>query len=153
MVRQMKITKRQLKRIIKEEKSKLLREASGGNPKDVFYDVILPALESAGYKGISAFKMARDAVDAGFADMRQMFGEGKIRKEKRMLSESSNLPGYQADPGEGQDITDGYYNAISQLIFDDMAAAGVDPHETPEEIEYAVAALQNLITDLQAGNY
>jgi len=54
---------------------------------------------------------------------------------------------------ENNDIIDGYYNAISQLIFDDMAAAGVDPHESPEEIEYAVAALQNLITDLQAGNY
>ena len=54
---------------------------------------------------------------------------------------------------ENDDIIDGYYNAISQLIFDDMAAAGVDPHETPEEIDYAVAALQNLITDLQAGNF
>ena len=54
---------------------------------------------------------------------------------------------------ENDDIIDGYYNAISQLIFDDMAAAGVDPHENPEEIDYAVAALQNLITDLQAGNY
>jgi len=76
-----------------------------------------------------------------------------IKEEKQRLSESSNLPGYQADPGEGQDIIDGYYNAISQLIFDDMAAAGVDPHENPEEIDYAVAALQNLITDLQAGNF
>jgi hypothetical protein len=54
---------------------------------------------------------------------------------------------------ENNDIIDGYYNAISQLIFDDMAAAGVDPHENPEEIGYAVAALQSLITDLQAGNY
>ena len=54
---------------------------------------------------------------------------------------------------ENDDIIDGYYNAISQLIFDDMAAAGVDPHENPEEIDYAVAALQNLIKDLQAGNY
>ena len=64
-----------------------------------------------------------------------------IKEEKRKLLK------------ENDDIIDGYYNAISQLIFDDMAAAGVDPHENPEEIDYAVAALQNLITDLQAGNY
>jgi len=64
-----------------------------------------------------------------------------IKEEKRKLLK------------ENDDIIDGYYNAISQLIFDDMAAAGVDPHENPEEIDYAVAALQNLIKDLQAGNY
>ena len=34
-----------------------------------------------------------------------------------------------------------------------MAAAGVDPHENPEEIEYAVRALKNIIMDLQAGNF
>ena len=54
---------------------------------------------------------------------------------------------------ENNDVIDGYYDAISQLIFDDMAAAGINPRENPEEIEYAVAALQNLITDLQSGNY
>jgi len=64
-----------------------------------------------------------------------------IKEEKRKLLK------------ENDDVIDGYYNAISQLIFDDMAAAGVDPHENPEEIDYAVAALQNLIKDLQAGNY
>ena len=54
---------------------------------------------------------------------------------------------------ENNDIVDGYYNAISELIFDDMAAAGVDPHENPEEIEYAVRALKNIIMELQAGNF
>ena len=64
-----------------------------------------------------------------------------IKEEKRKLLK------------ENDDVIDGYYNAISQLIFDDMAAAGVDPHENPEEIDYAVAALQKLIKDLQAVNY
>jgi hypothetical protein len=99
----MKITKGQLRRIIKEEKRKLLREASDGNPKDVFYDVILPALESAGFSGLAAFKMARDAVDAGFADMRQMFGEGKITKSRsrKIIREAGqlNLPLGGGGPG------------------------------------------------------
>ena len=70
-----------------------------------------------------------------------------IKEEKSKLTEQ------QFTSPDADDIIDGYYNAISQLIFDDMAAAGVDPHENPEEIEYAVVALQNLILDLQAGNY
>ena len=75
-----------------------------------------------------------------------------IKEEKLKLLEAGPLPdGW--DNASGEDIVDGYYNAISQLIFDDMAAAGVDPHENPEEIQYAVKALQNLIADLQAGNY
>ena len=67
-----------------------------------------------------------------------------IKEEKRKLVKE-NL--------EGQEIIDGYYNAVSQLIFDDMAAAGVDPYENPEEIQYAVQALQQLIADLQGGIY
>lgn len=73
-----------------------------------------------------------------------------IKEEKRKLQETLE-PGW--DDVSPDDIVDGYYNSISQLIFDDMAAAGVDPHESPEEIGYAVAALQNLIKDLQAGKF
>lgn len=69
----MKITKRQLKRIIKEERTKLLKEQAQ-DPKRVFYDIILPALEAQGITGIDAFKTARAAVDAAFDDARQMFG-------------------------------------------------------------------------------
>ena len=75
------------------------------------------------------------------------------RQLKRIIKEAHPPlePGW--DDVSPDDIVDGYYNAVSRLIFDDMAAAGVDPHENPEEIGYAVAALQNLIKDLQAGNY
>jgi restriction endonuclease Mrr len=65
----MKITKNQLKQIIKEE----LAEVAEGNfeeehqsPRQVFFEVIIPALEAAGYTGLDAMKVARDAVEAAF---------------------------------------------------------------------------------------
>ncbi len=75
-----------------------------------------------------------------------------IKEEKQKLNEAGPLPdGW--DDVSGDDIIDGYYNAVSQLIFDDMAAAGVDPHKSPEEVQYAIQALTNLLADLQAGNF
>lgn len=95
----MKFTKTQLKQIIKEELDAVMDEgdragASGGEyvrgrrphrldhdyfdvmtPKRVFFDVIMPALESAGFTGMHAMKMARDAVDAAFEMGAQMMGE------------------------------------------------------------------------------
>jgi hypothetical protein len=76
-----------------------------------------------------------------------------IKEEKRKISESSNLPGYQQDPGEAQDITDGFYNAINQMVWDDWSAAGVDPHENPEEMGYLIEALRKLLADAEAGNF
>jgi len=73
----MKITKRQLRRIIREEKERL---NEGTDPKRVFYDVILPALQKElGITGPAAFTMAKDAVDAAWADLRGMFGENGDR--------------------------------------------------------------------------
>jgi len=64
----MKITKTQLQEIIKEELDAALEEGHGGmmTPKRVFFDVIMPALESAGFMGLDAMKMAKAAVDAAF---------------------------------------------------------------------------------------
>ena len=75
-----------------------------------------------------------------------------IKEEKRKLSESSNLPGYQQNP-EGQDIVDGIYNAINQMMWDDWSAAGIDPTENPEEMGYLIEALRKLLADAEAGNF
>jgi len=73
----MKITKEQLKQIIKEELDATMDEGHGGmmEPKDVFFRVIMPALKSAGFRGLDAMKMARAAVDAAFDMGAQMMGE------------------------------------------------------------------------------
>tara|TARA_B100000029_G_scaffold373178_1_gene367369 strand:+ start:1392 stop:1646 length:255 start_codon:yes stop_codon:yes gene_type:complete len=73
-----------------------------------------------------------------------------IKEEKIKLLES---PAGGFDNPNADDIIDGYYNAITQLIFDDMAAAGIDPYENAEEVAMAVRALQNIIMDLEAGNF
>ena len=64
----MKLTRKQLQTIIKEELEAAIEEGHGGmmTPKRVFFDVIIPALESAGFMGLDAMKMAKDAVDAAF---------------------------------------------------------------------------------------
>ena len=73
----MKITKNQLKQIIKEE----LAEVAEGNfeeeyqsPRQIFFEVIIPALEAAGYTGLDAMKVARDAVEAAFEAGAEMMG-------------------------------------------------------------------------------
>ena len=73
-----------------------------------------------------------------------------IKEEKSKLQETLE-PGW--DDVSPDDIVDGYYNAVSQLIFDDMAAAGVDPQQNPEEVGYAIQALKNLIADLESGQF
>jgi len=75
--KKMKITKAQLKQIIKEELDATMDEGHGGMmaPKDVFFQVIMPALESAGFMGLDAMRMARAAVDAAFDMGAQMMGE------------------------------------------------------------------------------
>ena len=65
----MKITKNQLKQIIKEELAGVAEgnfEEEYQSPRQVFFEVIIPALEAAGYTGLDAMKVARDAVDAAF---------------------------------------------------------------------------------------
>jgi hypothetical protein len=75
--KKMKITKAQLRKIIKEELDATVDEGHGGMmaPKDVFFQVIMPALESAGFMGLDAMKMAKAAVDAAFDMGAQMMGE------------------------------------------------------------------------------
>tara|TARA_R100001443_G_C3224103_1_gene146698 strand:- start:61 stop:321 length:261 start_codon:yes stop_codon:yes gene_type:complete len=77
----MKITKEQLKQIIKEELDATMDEGHGGMmaPKDVFFQVIMPALESAGFRGLDAMKMAKAAVDAAFDMGSAMMGDGRVR--------------------------------------------------------------------------
>ena len=70
-----------------------------------------------------------------------------IKEEKtRLLKENMG-------PFEGQDIIDGYYNAINQMIHDEWAGAGVDPQESPEEVSYVAQALRNLLKDLETGQF
>tara|TARA_B100000287_G_scaffold423715_1_gene467339 strand:- start:90 stop:422 length:333 start_codon:yes stop_codon:yes gene_type:complete len=101
----MKITKEQLKQIIKEELDATMDEGHGGmygggylmgaddeeeerpapkqtrlaEPRDVFFQVIMPALESAGFSGLDAMKMAKAAVDAAFDMGSAMMGDGRFR--------------------------------------------------------------------------
>jgi len=48
-------------------------------PRDVFFQVIMPALESAGFSGLDAMKMAKAAVDAAFDMGSAMMGDGRVR--------------------------------------------------------------------------
>ena len=72
----MKLTRKQLQTIIKEELEAAIEEGHGGMmaPKDVFFRVIMPALESAGFMGLDAMEMAKAAVDAAFGMGAQMMG-------------------------------------------------------------------------------
>ena len=74
----MKITKRQLRRIIKEEKARLLREMgppSGvGDVKEILYDVLIPALRDNGVTGPEVIKTLHAAADLYLADMRELLG-------------------------------------------------------------------------------
>jgi len=73
-----------------------------------------------------------------------------IQEEKTKLLEQPEFsPG---DPGP-DDIVDGYYNAINQMVWDEWAAAGIDPEEQPEEMQYVIQALENLLSDLRTGQF
>ena len=75
-----------------------------------------------------------------------------IKEEKRKLREAGPLPpGW--DDVSADDIVNGYYNAINQLVHEEWAAAGVSPDENPEEVQYVVQALTNLLADLQARQF
>ena len=75
-----------------------------------------------------------------------------IKEEKHKLREAGPLPDGWDDPS-ADDIVDGYYNAINQMVHEEWAAAGVDPGESPEEVQYVIQALNNLLADLQAGQF
>ena len=73
----MKITKSQIKKLIQEEIGKVTEgnfEEEYQSPRQVFFEVIIPALEAAGYHGLDAMKVARDAVDAAFEAGAEMMG-------------------------------------------------------------------------------
>ena len=55
-------------------RNRLVKEEAAGNPKDVLYKTVLPALEDAGFRGIEAFKMLRKVVQAMEADLQAMLG-------------------------------------------------------------------------------
>ena len=62
-------------KIIKpERRQRIVKEEAGGNPKDVLYKTVLPALEDAGFRGIEAFKMLRRVVQAMEDDLQAMLG-------------------------------------------------------------------------------
>ena len=75
-----------------------------------------------------------------------------IKEEKTRLQEAGPLPTGWDDPS-ADDIVDGYYNAINQMVHEEWAAAGVDPGENPEEVQYVKQALQNLLADLETGQF
>ena len=78
----MKITKRQLKRIIKEEKAKLLKESSGQQQEDASYalealldsyvDKAVSEMSGGGMEDLSA-EDERMAFDAATAELEQWF--------------------------------------------------------------------------------
>ena len=72
----MKITKRQLKRIIKEEKARLLAEQPGDkrNVRAILYDVLIPALTGEGIRGPELITTLRAAADLIQSDMEGMLG-------------------------------------------------------------------------------
>jgi hypothetical protein len=74
-----------------------------------------------------------------------------VREERRNLQEGGLEPGW--DDVSPDAIVDGYYNAINQMVHEEWSAADVDPHESPEEVQYVIQALNNLLADLQAGNF
>jgi len=67
-----------------------------------------------------------------------------IREEKARLNEN---PGAMPSADERQH---GYYDAIADLVFGEIAAAGL-PAEA--ELPIIIAALEGLARDLQSGNY
>ena len=75
----MKITKRQLRRIIKEEKQKIISERPGGamgstDTARILYDVLIPALQAEGVQGPALITMLRNAADLMEYEMREMLG-------------------------------------------------------------------------------
>ena len=73
----MKLTKSRLRQIIKEELAGVAEgnfEEEYQSPRQVFFEVIIPALEAAGYTGLDAMKVARDAVEAAFEAGAEMMG-------------------------------------------------------------------------------
>jgi|TARA_Y100000310_G_scaffold343101_1_gene449194 non-homologous end joining protein Ku len=76
------------------------------------------------------------------------------RQLKRIIKEEkAALLKENMGPFEGQDIIDGYYEAIKKMIHNEWAGAGVDPQESPEEVSYVAQALRNLLKDLETGQF
>ena len=77
-----------------------------------------------------------------------------IKEEKLKLQEAGPLPDGWDDPS-ADDIIDGYYNAINQMVHEEWAAAAIDltAPDGAQEVEYVKQALQNLLADLEAGQF
>jgi hypothetical protein len=58
------------------KKNRVVKEAAptGGDPKDILYNVVLPALAEAGFSGLEGFKMVRKVAEAMDADVKAMLG-------------------------------------------------------------------------------
>ena len=74
------------------------------------------------------------------------------RQLRRIIKEVSPHPG---QPGSlaADEIAAGFEDAIGQLIWDEWAAAGISPEESPEEVGYVKQALQNILADLESGRF
>ena len=74
----MRITKRQLRRIIKEEKQLLLKEfgvpSNTGDIKGILYDVLIPALQAEGIRGPALIQTLRAAADLFESEMTDLVG-------------------------------------------------------------------------------
>jgi hypothetical protein len=75
----MRITKRQLRSIVKEEKQKIISERSGGavgstDTASILYNVLIPALQAEGVQGPALVETLRDAADLLESEMREMLG-------------------------------------------------------------------------------
>jgi len=127
----MKLTRKQLQTIIKEELEAAIEEGHGGmmepkemepkemKPKDVFFRVIIPALDRAGFKGYDAMKMARDAVDAAFGMGAQMMApmleEGSLEPDKYYLMDGRAV--YEGPFDSEEEAEDAEKQASREGIF------------------------------------
>ena len=74
----MRLSKRQLRKIIKEEKLKLLSEGYAGaeDAEAMLYDVLLPALKAVGITGPDSLRALQDAARLYESQMRELLGTG-----------------------------------------------------------------------------
>ena len=118
----MKLTRKQLQTIIKEELEAAIEEGHGGKmkPMDVFNQVIMPALKSSlGLVGLDAMEMAKAAVDAAFGMGAQMMApmleEGSLEPDKYYLMDGGAV--YEGPFDSEEEAEDAEEQAAREGIF------------------------------------
>jgi hypothetical protein len=142
----MRISKRQLRILIREVK---------GSTKKYDEDSALKGgqsnLPDALQKGIID-KAVEDREDREEEDREERNESVKITKRHLRRIVKEELAGVSE---EGDDIVDGYYNAILELISNEWGAAAIDltAPDGIREVDLTIQALKNLIADLESGQF